>query len=43
MSQESLKTGSIDKFELTASMGGKSVDLSAGITDLAGLIDDTNI
>mgnify|MGYP001221941452 CR=1 FL=1 len=33
MSQESLKTGSIDKFQLTASIGGKSVDLSAGITD----------
>ena len=33
MSQESLKTGSIDKFQLTASIGGKTVDLSAGITD----------
>ena len=33
MSQESFKTGSIDKFQLTASIGGKTVDLSAGITD----------
>lgn len=33
MSQESLKTGSIDKFQLTASIGSNSVDLSAGISD----------
>ncbi len=33
MSQESLKTGSIDKFQLTANKGGNSVDLSAGISD----------
>ena len=33
MSQDSLKTGSIGKFQLTASIGSNSVDLSTGITD----------
>ena len=33
MSQDSLQTGSIDRFQLTASIGSNSVDLSAGVSE----------